>query len=531
MGAVTEMYSSWPLLPELFPVSFPGVKTSRDELVVDIDRGRLLVRMRAYFNPSVSDEELRQIAPAAVTDAPGFDFKKTRTQLLRSGFLPEHVVRYAYRPFDDRWLHWERHTKLLDRNRADYFCQVFAENLWMSATQQNRKAFSPPVTTRSLGSLHLIERGASMFPVMLGEPTELTFESPTGQERKPNLTDSAFSYLAGIEVVPLELFMHALAQMHAPSYARDNAAALRLDWPRIPLPNSKERLLASAELGRKLVDLFDPEADVDGVTAGNLHSELRVIGLPSRIGGGPLNEGAGDLAVTAAWGHAGQSGVTMPGKGRTITRPYAFEELAAIRQGAEALGLSLEETLAQLGEAAVDVYLNDVAYWRCVPCTVWSYTIGGYQVMKKWLSYREKALLARDLKVEEVREVMRMARRIAAVLLLQPALDANYEAAKASTRSWNPEHELAPNSAVTSTTLRWSVPLQPQARGFPLAPGSWPGARHGALRALVLIASSHDTPYQLALAPTVRAQSSGPMRQVSTPVDARGRMDLPSGYR
>src|SRR4030066_163864 len=56
---------------------------------------------------------------------------------------------------------------------------------------------------------------------------------------------------------------------------------------------------------------------------------------------------------------------------------------------------------------------------------VGGYTIGGYQAMKKWLSYREKALLGRDLKVEEMREVMRMARRIASILLLQPPLGAN----------------------------------------------------------------------------------------------------------
>lgn len=29
----------------------------------------------------------------------------------------------------------------------------------------------------------------------------------------------------------------------------------------------------------------------------------------------PLNEKTGDLAVTAGWGHAGQGGVTMLGKG------------------------------------------------------------------------------------------------------------------------------------------------------------------------------------------------------------------------
>jgi hypothetical protein len=126
----------------------------------------------------------------------------------------------------------------------------------------------------------------------------------------------------------------------------------------------------------------------------------------------------------------------MPGKGKSILRPYASEERTAIELGAEALGLSAGEALAQLGEQAVDVYLNDVAYWRGVPSGVWGYTIGGYQVMKKWLSYREKPLLGRDLKVEEVREVTRMARRIAAILLLQPKMNANYEAVKANAYPW-----------------------------------------------------------------------------------------------
>ncbi len=223
---------------------------------------------------------------------------------------------------------------------------------------------------------------------------------------------------------------------HSRCILTENPDGLRHDWPRIPLPNCKDLLLASAELGRRVADLLDPETDVDGVTSGDLRPEIKVIAGPSRAGGGNLNPDAGDLAVTAGWGHAGQGGVTMPGKGKSIFRPYTSEERAAIEQGAEALGLSAEEAFAQLGEQAVDVYLNDVAYWRGVPSGVWSYTIGGYQVMKKWLSYREKPLLGRDLKAEEVREVTRMARRIAAILLLQPALDANYLAVKENTWEW-----------------------------------------------------------------------------------------------
>jgi Type ISP C-terminal specificity domain len=80
--------------------------------------------------------------------------------------------------------------------------------------------------------------------------------------------------------------------------------------------------------------------------------------------------------------------------------------------------------------------LNNTAYWRNVPPAVWGFTIGGYQVMKKWLSYREFALLDRPLHMAEIKEVTAMARRLAALVLLQPALDDNYRAVVANTAVW-----------------------------------------------------------------------------------------------
>ena len=52
----------------------------------------------------------------------------------------------------------------------------------------------------------------------------------------------------------------------------------------------------------------------------------------------------------------------------------------------------------------------------------------GYQVLKKWLSYRERDLLQRDLTPDEARLVTQLVRRIAALLLLEPQLDASYRA-------------------------------------------------------------------------------------------------------
>ena len=97
----------------------------------------------------------------------------------------------------------------------------------------------------------------------------------------------------------------------------------------------------------------------------------------------------------------------MPGQGRVVERPYTADERAA-----------LGGAVSTLGETTFDIYLNDRAYWRNVPAAVWSYKLGGYQVLKKWLSYREQKVLGRALLPEEVQHFTDTARRIAAILLL-----------------------------------------------------------------------------------------------------------------
>ena len=120
----------------------------------------------------------------------------------------------------------------------------------------------------------------------------------------------------------------------------------------------------------------------------------------------------------------------MPGKGKYAARAYTPGERKAIESGLRALGVMPAQAFAQLGEGTFDIYLNGAAYWRNVPARVWEYTLGGYQVLKKWLSYREKALLGRDLTLEEIAHVTNMARRIAAILLMEGKLDENYKGVK-----------------------------------------------------------------------------------------------------
>ncbi len=92
--------------------------------------------------------------------------------------------------------------------------------------------------------------------------------------------------------------------------------------------------------------------------------------------------------------------------------------------------------LSTLGEETCDIYLNEHAYWKNVPRPVWEYTLGGYQVLKKWLSYREQTLLGRPLTVDEVTYIRDTIRRITALLGLGPQLDQNYADVKSNVYVW-----------------------------------------------------------------------------------------------
>ena len=382
--AVNSAWSDWPSLPDLFPTSFPGVKTSHDSLLVDIALEKLKTRVQAYFDSG----EVQRTGP----DEAGF-------------------VRYAYRPFDTRWLYWEADSGLLDRPRPDYKRHIFEGNLWLGTPQRQRREWSPPLESSNIGDINQMDGSAAYTPAWLWDDG-LGLERD-GIHRRPNLSPTAQVYLARLGLGVEDLFHHVLAVLHNPAYRKANAGALRMEWPRIPLPGwpegdtpgSAEELAASAERGQELARLLDQETPVPGVTTGALRPEMAAISVPATID--RSNMAGDDFAVTAGWGHFGSGDTVMPGQGHVVERPYTAGERAA-----------LGDPAATLGDTTFDIHLNGRAYWRNVPANVWSYKLGGYQALKKWLSYREKRILGRDLLPEEVQHFTDTARRIGAILKL-----------------------------------------------------------------------------------------------------------------
>jgi len=454
---VSAEYRSWPRVIDLSATSpYLGLNENRGGALHDINRGPLAARMRAYLDKQMAWEQYRTQETALTKKAAGFTPESVRTKVQEAEpFSEDRIRRYIRRPCDLAWAYVSDVSPLWNRSRPELRIQLALDQpclITRPACPASPEGV-PFFITKHEGEQDAIRGHAYYFPLVLASrgtgkmanKQRSFLAEQSNMAPKANLSPSARAYLAGLGINDPDadlkaagmIWFHTLAVGYSSAYLAENADGIRRDWPRIPLPDTRKALETSAALGRQVAALLDTEAEVPGITSGKLEPFFQTVGVLTKMGGGNVDPDSGDLAITAGWGHAGKESVTMPAKGRIVQRPYDKTEQEAIVCAAEARGLSLRKAIALLGTDTRDVYLNDKAYWKNVPTNAWEYYIGGYQVMKKWLSYREQELLGRPIRAEEAREVSGMARRLAAIVLLQATLDVNYRSIISHTYTWS----------------------------------------------------------------------------------------------
>jgi len=426
-------YSSWPAVNELTAENpMLGLNENRNEALSHPDREVLLDRMRTYFDPDLS---LAQIDKRLGHEWADFDAEAVRAKLLaESPYDEQRVVRFAVRPFDLRYAYVDTTAKLWNRSRPLLVRAAEAASDFLLVRRRSPRALdgSAFLFSHSLVDQHALHKDAYVIPLWLaveasGDGPARLFEEaerPPAADWRANLSERALGYLddLGIEDANTSresaslLWLHALAIGFTPLYLEENGDAIRSNWPRIPLPGSEEALRDSARLGYQITHLLDLDTPIAGVDVPPVTERLKPVGAITQTSGGALDPTAGDLAVTAGYGVKQKTGAVMPGSGRVEPRE---------RTDADSLGLDREQR-ELLGQQVVDVYLNENAYWKAIPAAAWDFKIGGFQVLRKWLSYRERGVLGRALTVAETRAFMSISRRLTELSLNGPKLDANY---------------------------------------------------------------------------------------------------------
>ncbi len=163
------------------------------------------------------------------------------------------------------------------------------------------------------------------------------------------------------------------------------------------------------DAGEQVARLLDADRDAREVIEAVLTPErAKLLGQLRRLDG--ANVSADDLELTVTyWGG---------GKGKWTPRPFLETELPAPAWD------------AAWGEQTGDLFLNAQAHFAHVPEAVWTYQLGGYPVLKKWLGYRQADRRdGKPLTEGERRWLRQMIQRIAALLAVGPTLDTLYQEA------------------------------------------------------------------------------------------------------
>ena len=116
-----------------------------------------------------------------------------------------------------------------------------------------------------------------------------------------------------------------------------------------------------------------------GVDRSAHRPHLQTVAAIERVRRRPLNPGAGDLAVTAGWGIV-QSRAVMPGAGQ-------YDERERTDDDSPASPTRIASCSASRCSTSTSTTMRAGA---AVPAAAWDFKIGGFQVLRKWLSYREQ---------------------------------------------------------------------------------------------------------------------------------------------
>jgi len=441
---VAAEFKAWPTLQDIAAVPpVNGLMEKRGGVLMHVSRPRLQERMKIYFDASLDWAAFKSQGSLLGKDAARFDAEKTRKRLIHlEGFKPKQIVRYWARPFDFQWCYYSGIRPLWNEPRPQLWdwSRIAGNKYLVSRQVRGATPEGPPFYFLTcIGDDHALRTDAYFFPMRAHENSgghssgalfakaEITNLSPRMRAYMENI---GFTDPDGDENCYSSPWWHALAIGFSPKYLAEHSEGIAIGWPRIPMPRGRSDFDHSAALGKRLSDLLDIDVNVAEITSGTIAEHHKIFGVLS----------AADLVVRG-WGHPDTKGRVNPGKGRVDKREYSASESEAIRQGAQASGIDEARAFELLG-SPVDIYLNGTTCWRCVPTAVWEYFIGGYQVVKKWLSYRDESIFGRPLTKDEAREVTSMIRRISAIVLLTDALDANYVRAKETAQPW-----LADNTA------------------------------------------------------------------------------------
>ncbi len=327
---------------QLFLTSSTGVKTHRDDFVIDYDRYDLEQRISYFFDPINENDHLRK--KFALKDNRDWSMDAARKG---NYYASELILPIEYRPFDTRFIYYDQ--RLIDFGR-EKIMQHFLndENVGLVFSRQSTDEYwsNIQVSKNMIDNrFHFSYKGVPQeVPLYLySEIKTRKFIDDT--LRTPNLSTQIVNQIAQkialqftnekeqdpATFAPIDILDYIYAVLHSPNYRETYKEFLKIDFPRVPYPKDATTFWKLVALGGQL-------------------RQLHILESP-----------AVERYITQ-----------YPEDGDNVVKKILYK--------------------------AGSVYINETQYFGNVPQVAWEFYIGGYQPAQKWLKDRKD----RELGYEDI---------------------------------------------------------------------------------------------------------------------------------
>jgi len=328
-----KYYGEYWGISEIFKILGSGVKTDRDDLMIDFNKTDLEIKMKQACSGKYDVEFIKKYNIYNSSSYKLID--KLKEQQYEGG----NIKTIHYRPFDSRFIYYK--IKLTSRP-AYYIFKHFikAKNLGLCYIRNDYGArlYNYTIISNSIIDLHLLGGQTYIAPLYLYNNKESDNDILNDIDYKTaNFTSDFKSFIKNrysFNPSPEQILGYIYAVLYSNYYREKYLELLKIDFPRIPFYDEKVFVFLSS-LGGELI-------------AHHLMENIYYDDTPIKFSIG----------------------------GSDTVEKIRF----------------IEEKKCRLGK----IYINDVQYFDSVPTSVWNFIIGGYQVARKWLEARISRTLSYD---------------------------------------------------------------------------------------------------------------------------------------
>jgi len=390
-----EIYKNYFNISYIFPVNSFGIETSRDKLVIDIDKEVLKNRIKTFLKKNISDETIARTFK--LKDKTNWKLTKVR-KILRNEFEGAHknasyieksIHEILYRPFDVQWIFYN--DLLIKHPRKVIMNHMIEGNLaLLTCRQQSKSEFPYAFISNNIPESHLISNKVKekiyLFPLYFYRAKDNKGILHFIDRKVVNIDPKIFELLNikmklyrdfSSNCTPEQIFYYIYAVLYSNIYRKKYSDFLKKEFPCIPFTSNHNVFINMGKLGQKLADIH-------------------------HIKSNKLNKNFSSFEIS----------------GNNAVKKIEYIPDVGV-QNVEPLPKITRNKKIQLSGK---IFINKTQYFSNIDKDIWDFQIGDHKIMYDWLKNRKH----RTLTSEQIQHYIKIAQALKLTIAYQKKIDTLY---------------------------------------------------------------------------------------------------------